>query len=190
MAFVQLALAIATSNPALQQYLTPSPEKSKSYEAGFKGALLDRRLTFNLTYYHQDFEGYLYYTFPTYYLKTGTSTSVSSVRFTTNADAVVDGSELILTARPVLQWTTTFNFNWTKGRLRNAQIPCNSSMFNGVIDDTAPSVAQFQAAGQSVALCKSNGSSSTGSPWTLNVQSEYYQPIAENVSALCAGWHR
>jgi iron complex outermembrane recepter protein len=185
---IQLALAIGTDNPDLRQYLVPRPEKSTSYEAGIKGSLFDNRLQFDVTYFHQKFDGYLYYTLPTYYLQTqGPSVSVSTVQFTTNADAVIDGVELSVTARPIPQWTTTFNFNWTKGRLSNASIPCNSSQFNGTNDEIAPTVAQFQAAGQSVALCNSNASTTTGAPWNLNVQSEYQHAFNGGITGFIRG---
>ena len=185
---INLGLAVSTSNPALSPYLFPKDEKSTSYEVGTKADFFDKRLMFDLDYYHQTYSGYFYNTQPAYFLDiNGPSTSVSTLSFTTNVPAVVDGVELTANAKVTKNWSISGSFSWANGRLSNASIPCNSSKFNGVVDNIAPTVAQFQAAGQSVALCKSDASTSTAPPWNLTLQSEYNHPVNGNVDGFIRG---
>jgi iron complex outermembrane receptor protein len=185
---ISLALAISTDNPALRQYLFPSDEKSKSYEVGAKMSFFQKRLQIDIDYYHQTFDGYFYQTLPTYYLKTsGPSTSVSTLSFTANAPAIVDGVELTASGAIAPGWTINGSLSYAYGRLDNAVIPCNSSQFNGVVDNIAPTVAQFQAAGVSVATCKSNASTSTDPRLTFNVESDYERPITDDLTGFVRG---
>lgn len=185
---LDIALAVSTTNPALSQYLNLANEKSTSYEVGSKFDFFDKRLMFDIDYYHQIYSNYFYNTQPAYFLDVnGPSTSVSTLSFTTNVPAVVDGIELTTNARITKDWSISGSFSWADGRLSNATIPCNSSKFDGVVDNIAPTVAQFQAAGQSVALCKSDASTTTAPPWNFTVQSEYDHPINGDLDGFLRG---
>lgn len=174
-----LSVLSQTRNPALEKYMFPGPEKSKSYEVGLKGSLFDRKFQFEVDYYHQTFDGYLYYTLPTYFLVNdpGVTPSVSSTNFTANAPAKVDGVEFTASAFFSRNFSITGNVAWTNGRLSNALIPCNLS-------SARPTVAQFQAAGQSVFTCRSNASTSVAPKLAVTVQSEYNHPITDGVNAF------
>jgi len=185
---INLGLAVSTSNPALSQYLFPSDERSTSYEVGTKVDLFDKRLMFDIDYYHQIYKGYFYQTQPAYFLDiNGPSISVSTLSFTTNVPAVVDGIEFTANARVTKDWSIAGSFSWADGRLSNASIPCNDGNFDGIPDNIVPTVASFLAAGKSVALCKSNASTSTAPPWSLTVQSEYDHPINADLNGFLRG---
>jgi iron complex outermembrane receptor protein len=186
---ISLGLAVSTDNPQLAQYLFPKNEKSKSYEIGAKADLFDKRLQLDFDVYHQTYDGLFYNTLPTYYKKTlGQSTpSVSTVAFTTNVPAIIDGVELTANARITRNWSAGGSLSWADGRLDNALIPCNSSTFNGVIDNIAPTVAQFNAAGVSVATCRSKASTSTDPKWNVTAQSEYDLPLSDSLTGFTRG---
>jgi outer membrane receptor protein involved in Fe transport len=178
---ISLGLAVSTTNPALNPYLIPDNEKSKSYEIGAKLNLFHNRLQLDVDYYHQKFDGYFYQTLPAYFLDTGPPLQVKSGSFTVNVPAIVDGVELTATARPLTNWTIGTSFSWANGRLNNALIPCNSSNFNGVIDNIQPTVAQFQAAGVAVATCESNAATTTAPKWSLTAQTEYEHHLSNSL---------
>jgi iron complex outermembrane receptor protein len=56
----QSFLALPLTN--LPQYFNISPESSTSYEVGLKSQFLNRKLTLNVDYYHQDFTNFQYVT--------------------------------------------------------------------------------------------------------------------------------
>jgi iron complex outermembrane receptor protein len=168
-------------------------EKSKAYEAGAKFTFLDGRGRLNLSVYQQDFDGLIYTGLGVPYLSdngTGTSATnptVSAFTFTLNVPARVRGFDVDLGFDINDRWNVGANFSLTNGKLKNALVPCQDSNFDGTPDAGQPTVAGFVAAGVAVAKCTSNASSTIAPKWNLNVNSEYSQPIGNDLSGFLRG---
>jgi outer membrane receptor protein involved in Fe transport len=165
------------------------PETSTSYEAGLKTTFLDRRANLNVTVFHQDFKNFIYAAPPAYYLAVTNSQSraVQTFNFTASGPAKVDGIDVDGSIVVTPRWTIGAALSYADGRLSNANVPCNSSTFNGVPNNITPTVAQFEAAGVYVAECPSNHSISTAPKWDATVQSEYSVPLNTQVDGYVRG---
>jgi iron complex outermembrane receptor protein len=169
---------------ALQPYVFPSPERSTSYEGGLKWQFLDRRVLFDIDYYHQTYKGLFYSTQPFYFLNTSTIPNVAPAvasafaGVTLNAPAIVDGIELNASALITPHWNVTGVFSWSNGHLADAAIPCNPPVAG------VPTVAYFQSINKLIYTCNSSTSTSTAPRWNFNVQSQYDQPINQALTAF------
>ncbi|CAN7541680.1 TonB-dependent receptor [Phenylobacterium sp. LjRoot219] len=176
-------------DPVLRDLMELDPEKSKSYEIGLKANFLDRRGQVNLALYRQKFNGLIYRGLPTYYLSDNgfTAPSVSTFQFTSNADAKVKGVDLDASFQATSRWRINGAVSYADGKIDNDFIPCNDGNFDGVPDAIVPTVAGFQAAGERIALCRSNRSVSQSPKWNLSLQSEYLFPISDRVDGYVRG---
>jgi iron complex outermembrane receptor protein len=165
------------------------PEKSRSYEIGFKSSFLDRRGRLNVAAYYQTFKNYFYLSNGTPYLtfQAGAPRSTSSFDFTGSADAKVYGVDVEAAFKITPNWDISAAFSWAKGQIADDEVPCNDSDFDGVADNGVPTVAGFVAAGVIVARCKSNASISRSPRWNLSVRSEYAQPVRDDMDAFLRG---
>lgn len=180
----------AANDPVLSGLETLQPEKSTSYEGGFKWSFLNHRARLNADYYHQVYKDFYYSSpFNTYY-DTGVpgANRVQTHAFTSNVPAKIDGFDIELGMSVTEKWSVDGNFSYAKGRLAG-QIPCNSIGFNGIPDLIVPPSdgSTFVAAGKRIALCPSNASTSTVPLWNLNLQSEYDVPVTGQVDAFIRG---
>lgn len=183
-----IGLTNSTNDPVINSFIFLPNEKSKSYEVGFKSTMLDRRLRFNAAAFHQEFKNYFFRTLPTPYLaSSGQAQNVVTTVFTAGIDAVVDGIDLDATFQMTKNFSIGGAFSYADSRIDNDLAPCRDANFDGTPDSGTPTVAQFLAAGKSIALCQSNQSIAQTGPWNLSVQSEYAAPISDKVDGFVRG---
>jgi iron complex outermembrane receptor protein len=175
-----------------------SPETSKNYEVGFKSNLLDRKVTFNATYYHQVFKNY---TFRApgggiYYINCtppGTSAtcggtaspSVGQFNFITGVPVKVDGVEGEIGFHPSRHFSLNATLNYSKSKIGNTLIACNPA---GVA--LPPTVASLQAAlgAEHLGTCTGGGQSATFQPkFTGVLQAEYSASISDRAEGFVRG---
>lgn len=188
-----LARSISLTNivdPLLASMAVNNPETSKSYEIGLKTSFLDKKVTFNIAAFHQDFSGYIFSTAPVYVIpNTGTSTTtlVAGVPTRTISGLVVpvpakvDGVEAELSFRPSSNFSIGANLAYAKSKM-NAQIPCTPSGTAGPV----PTVAEIQQgnANQQVARCTVNQSAARTAPFSGNLQAEYNMPVSDGINGF------
>jgi iron complex outermembrane receptor protein len=178
----------AANDPTLNALQFQQPETSRSYEVGLKSTFLDNRARLNVALYHQTYHNFLYYTQPVPYLDdNGVQSVVNTTNFTANADATINGFDVDAAFQVTRNWNITLSGSYADGRLDNALIPCRDSNFDGVPDLGNPTVADFQAAGKFVALCRSSGSVSQNPYWNATLSTEYVQPIRNGVDGFIRG---
>ncbi len=129
-----ISLPLFTTPTKFYQIL---PEKSKSYEIGLKSQLLNRRLTLNLDYYHQDFNNYQYITtgYITYRVQNSGDPSAPTLAETgltpqiaygtINVPVKVDGVEGDINYRIAHEGNIGADFSYANGRITGgAVVPC------------------------------------------------------------------
>ncbi|MFC4595789.1 TonB-dependent receptor [Sphingobium tyrosinilyticum] len=176
--------------PNLDRFLNIRPEKSKSYEVGFKSTLLDRRLTLNVSAFHQDFDGYIYRGAPVNYVNLGrTGESLNVFNFQANVPAKVNGVEVELAYKPSDRFNLSASFAYAKGKIKNGEIACNDSDGDGVPDTGPVTIGSIKAAsgGDAVAACSVTQRLSYAPNWSLVLTPEYNAPITERVSGFVRG---
>lgn len=123
-------------------------EKSKSYEIGIKSQWFERRLTANLTYFDQKYDGYIASQFniactgvpnpngPAFGTTDGTAAGPQCFgTMFRNADAVSKGVEFEMQALVTPDWMVGMTYTYTDAKFDNAVVPCND--YNG---DNIPDV--------------------------------------------------
>lgn len=162
-----------------EDLLTFKPEHSSSLEAGLKGSAFENKLSFSADVYHQKFKNYQAYTGGAVDVSQAANGAVdNTVQFTFNTNAVVDGVELEVNARPIegLQMGVSGTYNSSKFD-GASKAPCNDFNGDGVPDSTGtPSVP----AGKQVAFCTLTGSLSSQAPWSATAYAEYTKDIGNN----------
>lgn len=164
---------------APEEVFTVDPEEQDSYELGFKGSLLDNRMSIGIAIFQQDIEGYISSVNDVPYCPLGSaapcgpSTTQSSLTF--NGDARVRGFDLDLFGRLTDNWTAQAAVSYAKGEFTNAQVPCRPDL-NG--DGVPDNNVDFGAlATQSIYFCSSNEAISDVPEWNFTLQSEYAIPV-------------
>jgi iron complex outermembrane receptor protein len=179
------------------------PETSKSYEIGFKSDWFDKRLMFNVTYYHQDFKNY-FYSSPNVIaaqrdaIVDGTATSGGPndvYKFATLNPALaapvpvkVDGVEAEFAFRATRNWDISGTVSYSLGKIQNGTVPCNDA--NSVAyKENNISGAQFVAAnkGQQIATCQVNSRAGVSAPFSASLQTEYRQPLNDVATGFIRG---
>jgi iron complex outermembrane receptor protein len=141
-------------------------EKSKTWEVGIKSQWFDRRLTANLSYFDQTYDGYIASQFniactgvpnpngPAFGTTDGTVAGPQCFgTMFKNAAAVSTGYELELRALLTPDWMLGVNYTYTDARFDNALVPCNDYNADGVPDvDGTPRVQP----GKFVSECRSS----------------------------------
>jgi iron complex outermembrane receptor protein len=177
------------------------PEKSKSYEIGFKSEWLDRRLTLNVAAYHQTFENFGYRA-PGVIIATtnaGNNRAFTTPGINTVVPVKVNGVEGELSFRPTENWSMGVVASYSISKIKNGTIPCNDFFNNstgvvgsdGITDvGTAPTYAQIIAAtgGNGVALCQVSSRAGLSAPFSATVQSEYSLPIGDSAEGYLRGF--
>lgn len=141
-------------------------EKSKSYEGGIKTQWFNRRLTANLTYFDQKYDGYIASQFNIACtgvpnpngLAFGTTdgTAAGPQCFGTmfrNADAISKGWEFELHALITPDWTFNMLYTYTDAHFDNALVPCNDYNGDGTPDVNGTPMVQ---PGKYVSECRSS----------------------------------
>jgi iron complex outermembrane receptor protein len=178
-------LNLSSTDPRIVAFFTTRPETSENYEAGVKTQLLDRKLTLNVAAFYQVYKDYQYSSLGVPYINnTGAALSVATAAsLAVNADGKVQGIDFELAYQPNRHFSISGSFNYARGRLSNALVPCNDSNFDGIPDSGVATVAGFQAAGAAVAYCRSSDALARQADWNASVQSEYNMPVSGNTDA-------
>lgn len=177
-------------------------ETSKSYELGFKSDWLDRKLQFNATVYHQDFQNYPFRAATgVYYISQDASTGADTrgqFNFVSAVPVKVNGVEAEMVFRPSSRFTLSSTVNYSKSKVGNARLACTDALNNatgavgsdGKPDTVVPTLAQLRSAygAEDLAECPSNGSSATFLPeWSGTAQAEYNLPLSDSTDAYLRG---
>ncbi|WP_081473981.1 TonB-dependent receptor [Novosphingobium pentaromativorans] len=171
----------AGTDPVLRDLQFFDDERSVTYEAGVKSSWLNNRLRVNLSVFRQNFDGLIFKTPTISYLNTQdpANPAVNLFEFTVNAKAVVTGLDLDVAFQPNSYFNIAGTFSYADGKVDNDTVPCQDGNFDGTPDSIIPTVADFQAAGQSLAFCRTNDSVSRDPIWSGTVQSEFTYPVGE-----------
>ncbi|WP_174292166.1 TonB-dependent receptor, partial [Sphingomonas bacterium] len=111
------------------------PERNKSIEAGAKGDLFDRKLSFSLAGYHNDYTG----------LQLRAGVPAGGAIITNAGSAVINGFELELTARPAANTRLSANTSYTDATFNS--FPRAVDLFNNFVDasgNTLPNAPRWQ----------------------------------------------
>lgn len=178
------------TDPFLAELFTPTPERSTSYEIGLRSSLFDRKMTLNVSAYHQKFEGFIFST-PAVYI-----TSFNGVTYDNPARTVsglaasvpakVDGIE----AEIAYQHSDNFNLgaslSYAKSKITNGQIPCSPASPPA---SDPPTVADIQGDSptRQIVACTVNQSASTLAPFNASIQGEYSHPISGEIEGFVRG---
>lgn len=198
------APAVGIGRPLTQglaQFVNLAPETSKSYEAGLKASLLDRKLDVSLAVFHQDFKGFLYrdsqfVTFVDLVNPGGSQTDpanfvANEFNFLANVPAKVDGVEAQVTYRPFQGFYIDGQFAYAKGKIKNGTIACNDANGDGIPDGggVPPTPTQIfnGSGGNAVSSCQISQRLSSQPNWSINVQSEYAVPVLPDADVFVRG---
>lgn len=177
------------------------PERSKSYEIGFKSDFFDRRVRLNVAAYHQTFENFGYYSKSVAIAGTQNGTAVA---FTPNGLAStvpvkVNGVEGDLSFQASENWNIGIVASYSISKIKNGQVPCNDYFNNttgavgsdGITDvGRAPNAAEINQAtgGNGVALCTVSTRAGLSAPFSLTAQSEYKLPLSASTEGYLRGF--
>jgi len=150
------------------------PEKSKSYEIGFKSALFNRKVRLNVALFHQDYKNFVYRAggqgVAYYDLNRG---SVSASNFIAAVPAKVNGAEVEISSQITRNWSMGANFSYALAKIKNGVIPCNAA--------TALSSTNI------VNSCTTNQRAGTMAPFSGNFQTEYFRSVSAGTDAYIRG---
>lgn len=178
--------------PRLQQFIDLKPEKSKSYEIGFKASVLEKRARLNVSAFKQDYDGLIYRGVPVYFVDlTATGERPNTANFLANVDSKIHGFDIDTALQVTPRWSVSTTFSYAKGKIKDQMIACTDINGDGIPDRNpgTPTVAQIKASagGEAVAQCRTSGPTSFAPKWTLNAQSEYAAPVAGGVDGYVRG---
>ncbi|CAN7457576.1 TonB-dependent receptor plug domain-containing protein [Phenylobacterium sp. LjRoot219] len=183
-------------------FLNIAPEKSTSYEIGFKSDWLEKRLRVNVSAFHQNFKNYPYRSASgVFYVETAANTTttpptlfqrVTNFNFVAGVPVKVNGVEAEVIYQPLDNWNISGNASYAKSKIKNGEVPCNDYFPNDGVPDTVsgvPTVAQIRAAtgGDNISACNVDFRASITPLWSGNLTSEYYHPLAENMDGYVRG---
>ncbi|CAN7584319.1 TonB-dependent receptor [Phenylobacterium sp. LjRoot219] len=188
--------------PRENSFLNLPPEKSTSYEIGFKSDWLDKRLRFNVSAFHQDFTNYPYRSASgVFYVETAANTSttpptlfqrVSQFNFVAAVPVKVNGVEAEASYQILDTWNLSGNVSYAKSKIKNADVPCNDFFPADGEPDTAsgvPTIGQIRAAsgGDNLAVCNVAFRASLAPLWASSITSEYHQSLRGDVDGYIRG---
>ncbi|WP_169795117.1 TonB-dependent receptor [Novosphingobium barchaimii] len=119
----------ALNNPGLpDDFVTPSPEKAKSYEVGVK-ATFGRAFRINASAFQLDYKNQLTaFEGINYFNTVSGRVAQTSLAFYRNIDARVRGFEVEIGARPIENLNLGANISYSKIKSRGGQVPCNDGV--------------------------------------------------------------
>jgi len=130
------------------------PEKTDSFEAGFKGSAFDRRLNWTLSAFYQKLDNYLSLFNGIYYNAPAAQPATGFFQFNYNGNATIKGVEASIDGRITRDWDLGISASYAHARYKNATLPCNDFAGTGTPNqDGTPAVT---GAGN-VSYCRSNG---------------------------------
>jgi iron complex outermembrane receptor protein len=183
-------------------FVNLTPEKSKSYELGFKSSFMEKRLRLNVSAYHQDYKNYPYRSSSgVFFVNTTANTtttpislvqSVSSFNFVAAVPVKVDGVEAEASFKIMDRWDIGANGSYARSKIKNGVIPCNDYFPRDGKPDSAstvPTVAQIQTAtgGDTISACAVSLRASLAPLWSGTVTSEYSVPLTPGIDGYLRG---
>ncbi|CAN7515470.1 TonB-dependent receptor [Phenylobacterium sp. LjRoot225] len=190
-------------SPLENSFLLLGPERSKSYEVGFKSTLMEKRLRVNVSAFHQDFKNYPYRSSSgVFFVETAANTTTTPptlfqrvpapFNFVAAVPVKVDGLEGEVSYQILDNWNISANGSYAKSKIKNGSVPCNDYFPRDGVPDTGssiPTVAQIQAAtgGGTISACDVAFSASLAPKWAGTVMSEYYRPLSGNMDGYVRG---
>ena len=181
---------IANPSPLLSSFYFPEPERSKSYEIGFKSEWLDKRLLLNVTAYHQDFQNYAYSSRNIFIaasrLVNGQlvpNVFTAGPAIAVGVPAKVDGVEAEIGYRVTDRFNIGATLSYSLSKIKNGRLPCNDYAPRDGVPDAAGGVPTFTAiqaanGGEQVATCSVSTRAGVGAPFSATVTSELSQPVS------------
>ena len=192
-------------------FLKEEPEKSTSYEIGFKSSGLDKRLRTNMSFYHQKFTNYPYRsTGGVWYIETffnrALATPAPDLRanifnFVAAVPVEVNGLEAQLDFSATSNWDVGGTVAVSKGEIKSGFIPCTDLNRDGIPDapGVTPTLLQLQNAVGGVGTvatqpgigtisgCTVTQNASSAPQVSGSLQSEYRLPINSALSSFVRG---
>lgn len=177
-------------------------ETSKSYEVGLKTEWFDRKLTFNLTGYHQKYKNYPYRAggagIQYININTAGAPSLANFNFVSAVPVEVNGVEAELSFAPSSNFNFGASINYAKSKIGDALLACTDALNNqtgavgsdGIPDARTPTLNEMLAAynGERVAVCPGGGQSATFQPKLSGVvQAEYNRPVTDTIDGYVRG---
>lgn len=177
-------------------------ESSKSYEVGLKSDWFDRKLSLNLTAYHQKFKNYPYRAggagIAYININSAGAPAVGNFNFVSAVPVKVNGVEAELNYRPSTAFNLSANVNYAKSTIGKAMLACTDALNNqtgavgsdGIPDTVTPTLEQMQTAygAERLAVCPGGGQSATFQPkWSGTVQAEYNHPLSGTMDGYIRG---
>lgn len=177
---------------ALSAFYFPAPEKSESYEIGFKSDWLDNRLRVNVTAFHQDFTNYAFTSRDVIFAgidSTGVGRAFTAVPgLAVGVPAKVDGVEAEIAFQATDQWNIGLVAAYAKSKIKNGVIPCNDYNPTDGVPDSLPSTPTYgdiiaANGGAQVATCAVNYRAGTNAPLNLTFQTQYDLPVSDSMDS-------
>jgi iron complex outermembrane receptor protein len=192
-------------------FLVEEPEKSTTYEIGFKASALDKRLRTNMSFYHQKYTNYPYRsTGGVWYIESffnralptpAVDLRASIFNFVAAVPVEVNGVEAQVDFSATPNWDIGAVAAYSKGEIKGGFIPCTDLNRDGVPDapGVTPTLLQLQNAVGGVGTvvtqpgigtisgCTVTQSSSSAPRWSAVLQSEYRLPINAELNSFLRG---
>lgn len=182
---------VATPVGISADLIRSEPEKTDSWEVGFKGTGFGRRVNFSVAAFYQKIDGYLSrfpgvaYNCPELFntcfssppappIDNATDPVNGSFDFNYNGDVTIKGVEATFDGRITDDWDLGFSAAYTRARYDNALLPCNDYLGTGV--PNAVGVPRITGTGN-VSYCVSNGRISDVPDFSLTANSEIRAPM-------------
>jgi iron complex outermembrane receptor protein len=172
--------------PELQTLDFHPSERSRAYEVGFKSTWLGGRARLNAALYRQRFTnltifipGLVYNNvLPGQVAASGPGQAGAYVPtnfdFTASVDALVQGFDIDTAFQVTPNWNVSAQMSYSDGKVKGSQVPCN-------VEDAAGNPV-FNT-GNLISLCP-GGSVSRLPFWNATFQSEYTQPVNDNMDGF------
>ncbi|WP_165912291.1 TonB-dependent receptor [Novosphingobium sp. PhB165] len=158
------------------KFVSIKPETSQSYEGGIKVQFWNRRAGFNLNYYHQNFQNFLYSVPISVWFVLDNGLVRTTSGFLANVPVKVDGLEADGYVRVSPEFTADFSLSYAHGRIKNGVVPCNEGL------PSTPTAAQIQASGGNIVTCRTSGPSSFLPPFTITASGTYTHDFSSTVT--------
>ena len=157
--------AVGNTAPLEDRLAITDDETSDALEFGLKGTLFERRMSFTLAAFYQQFENYIARTPELIRMASGRNGIVDSVlKVNYNADAVVKGFEATAWGKPSANWDISGSVSYTDAQFDGGQRPCNTLDASGNI---------IIPIGQQASFCEVSGKMGDQSPLQFSANSEY-----------------
>lgn len=168
----------------------PSPEKSESYEIGFKSTWLDDRLRVNLTAFHQDFKNYAFFSRNVIFAAVDSEgverPLTAAPGIAVGVPAKVDGVEAEIAFQASDRWNLGLVAAYAKSKVKNGVIPCNDYNPADGVPDSLPSSPTFDEilaanGGAQVATCGVTQRAGMSAPFSMTFQTQYEMPLSNSM---------